>query len=149
MGSGNNSASLQTLVTLNYGLKNHLQPVSLNLMFVAAERWRADGRFWECAPSSISCEHSRLAHRPITQAVNSRHYNVWTLLNCQAFAITEVVSNSVWICDRLSQPQRLGENSGNIFDLRTFLKAKILTIRLDKQIYFMAASISNRRAIFA
>jgi len=102
MGSGNNSASLQTLVTLNYGQKYHLQPLSLNLMFVAAERWRADERFWECAPRSISCVHSRLAHRPITQAVNSRHYNVWTRLNCQAFAITDVVRNSVWICDRLS-----------------------------------------------
>ena len=38
VGSGNNSSSLQTLVTLNYGLKNRLQPVSLNLMSVAAER---------------------------------------------------------------------------------------------------------------
>jgi hypothetical protein len=98
MGCGNNSSSLLTFVTLNYGLKNHLQPVSLNLMFVAAERCRTDERFWECSPSSISGAHSRLVRRPITQAVNSRHYNVWTRSNCQAFTITDFVSNSVWIC---------------------------------------------------
>jgi hypothetical protein len=149
MVSGNNSPSLQTLVTLNYEVKNHLQPVSLNLVFVAAERWGADGRFWECAPSSISCAHSRLAHRPITRAVNNRHCNVWTRLNCQAFAIIDVVTNSVWTFDGLSYPQHVGENSGNNCKLRTFLEAKIQTLRLDKRICFVAVSISNRSAIFA